>query len=105
MDQRVAGGPTDSPIPEGFGIPDLMDLVDRLEVGHRSGEGASIFHMNHIMIFCLYVIRVQVDKEGEAGAQRKVTRAIKFLCHSEESLRLGMSVLKTGFQPSSFHIL
>ena len=29
---RVAGGPTDSPIPEGFGIPDLMDLVDRLEV-------------------------------------------------------------------------
>ena len=29
---RVAGGPTDSPIPEGFAIPDLMDLVDRLEV-------------------------------------------------------------------------
>ena len=105
MDQRVAGGPTDSPIPEGFGIPDLMDLVDRLEVGHRSGEGASIYHMNHKMIFCSYVIRVQVDKEGEAGAQRKVTRAIKFLCHSEESLRLEMSVLKTGFQPSSFHIL
>ena len=99
MDQRVAGGPTDSPIPEGFGIPDLMDLVDRLEVGHRSGEGAPTFHMNHKMI------RVQVDKEGEAGAQRKVTRAIKFLCHSEESLRLGMSVLKTGFQHSSFHIL
>ena len=99
MDQRVAGGPTDSPIPEGFGIPDLMDLVDRLEVRHRSREGASIFHMNNIMI------RVQVDKEGEAGAQRKVTRAIKFLCHSEESLRLGMSVLKTGFQHSSFHIL
>merc|ERR1719400_347842 len=49
----------DSPIPEGFGIPDLMDLVDRLEV----------------------------DKEGEPGAQRKVTRAIKFLCHSEEALR------------------
>ena len=52
MDQRVAGGPTDSPIPEGFGIPDLMDLVDRLEVGHRSGEGASMFHLNHKMIFC-----------------------------------------------------
>ena len=49
MDQRVAGGPTDSPIPEGFGIPDLMDLVDRLEVRHRSREGASIFHMNHKM--------------------------------------------------------
>ena len=49
MDQRVAGGPTDSPIPEGFGIPDLMDLVDRLEVGHRSGEGASTYHMNHKM--------------------------------------------------------
>ena len=29
----------------------------------------------------------QVDKEGEPGAQRKVTRAIKFLSHSEESLR------------------
>ena len=50
------------------------------------------------------MIRVQVDKEGEAGAQRKVTRAIKFLCHSEESLRLEMSVLKTGFKLTCFHI-
>ena len=43
MDQRVAGGPTDSPIPEGFGIPDLMDLVDRLEVRHRSHESHNDF--------------------------------------------------------------
>ena len=25
----------DSPIPEGFAIPDLMDLVERLEVGNK----------------------------------------------------------------------
>ena len=34
----------------------------------------------------------QVDKEGEPGAQRKVTRAIKFLSHSEEALRFEVSV-------------
>ena len=80
------GALADSPIPEGFAIPDLMDLVDRLEVGNKK-------MMNMFRIQQVDGLRsskthfAQVDKEGEPGSQRKVTRAIKFLCNSEESLR------------------
>ena len=76
----------DSPIPEGFAIPDLMDLVDRLEVGNK--KKMSKFRIKKVDgLRSSKTHFAQVDKESEPGSQRKVTRAIKFLCNSEESLR------------------
>ena len=75
----------DSPIPEGFAIPDLMDLVDRLEVGNK--KKMSKFRIKVDGLRSSKTHFAQVDKESEPGSQRKVTRAIKFLCNSEESLR------------------
>ena len=49
----------DSPIPEGFSLADLVELVERMEV----------------------------EREVEAVEQRRLTRAIKALASSEESLR------------------
>ena len=80
------GALADSPIPEGFAIPDLMALVDRLEVGNQ--KMMSVFRIQLVEgLRSSKAHFAQVDKEGEPGSQRKVTRAIKFLCNSEESLR------------------
>ena len=49
----------DSPIPEGFSLADLVELVERVEV----------------------------EREVEAVEQRRLTRAIKSLASSEEALR------------------
>ena len=80
------GALADSPIPEGFAIPDLMDLVERLEVGNK--KMINMFRIQEVDgLRSSKAHFAQVDKEGEPGSQRKVTRAIKFLCNSEESLR------------------
>ena len=80
------GALADSPIPEGFAIPDLMDLVERLEVGNK--KMINMFRIQEVDgLRSSKTHFAQVDKEGEPGSQRKVTRAIKFLCNSEESLR------------------